>query len=645
MSANAVRVRLVQMDVRPGHPEANVERMLREIEAARTERVDVVVFPAMAVPGCFVGDAWESEAFLRECERCAWEIAAASRGLTVVFGSVGVDWKRRGEDGRVRKYNALYVARDRSFCRPEEGPYDFVPDRPGSHERVFEERRHLWDLRQLALETGQKIKGKVDIVEAGGLRLGFAVCDEAGDAPSAPAPLKTLRRQGVHLWLNLSASPYVFNQNPRRQRSLREHVRQRTCPLLYVNCVGVQDTGKTVFVFDGGSCVYDPGGSLLASAPLFQEAALTLDLALGPSSGQSSETPSPNEDIGTIGEAILYGTRSFMERCGVERVVVGISGGVDSSVVAALYRRLLPPDRLLLVNLPGPYTSETTRRLARSLAEALGSLYIEVPICESLALTRRQLDGRRVTSLDGRIGWDLRLTEAVLENVQARDRSGRVLAAIAAAFGGVFTCNANKSEVTVGYTTLYGDLSGYLANVGDLWKTEVYELARHLNDRVYGRETIPQGTLTVTPSAELSPAQNVDAGKGDPLWYPYHDCLFRAWVERRTPADPEDLLAWYAADTLEREIGYEGKVSELFPTAVDFVADLERWWNLYQGLAVAKRLQAPPILAVTRRAFGSDLREVQMGPRYTARYRALRRRLLGGAEASEGGHLGTVNVS
>jgi len=222
----------------------------------------------------------------------------------------------------------------------------------------------------------------------------------------------------------------------------------------------------------------------------------------------------------------------------------------------------------------------------------------------------------------------LKLGERLRENIQARDRSSRILSAVSGAFGGVFTCNANKSEATVGYTTLYGDLAGYLANLADLWKGEVYDLARYLNSDVFGYELIPPGSIDIVPSAELSHEQDVTQGQGDPFVYPYHDCLFRSWVERWDRASPEDILEWYVAGTLAEEIEYEGDPGRIFPDTAAFVADLERWWNLYQGLGLAKRIQAPPVLAVKRRAFGFDHREAQLGARYTARYEELKRELL-----------------
>jgi NAD+ synthase (glutamine-hydrolysing) len=232
-----------------------------------------------------------------------------------------------------------------------------------------------------------------------------------------------------------------------------------------------------------------------------------------------------------------------------------------------------------------------------------------------------------IAGADGR-GHALDLSPAMLENVQARDRSSRVLAALAAAFGGVFTCNTNKTEATVGYGTLYGDLTGFLANLADLWKEEVYALGRHMNEAGATANAIPRGCFDVTPSAELSPDQNVDEGKGDPLVYPYHDRLFRNWVETWNRTTPEEILEWYADNTLEEQIGYAGRVRDLFPSARAFIGDLERWWSLYTGMGVAKRIQAPPILAIKRRAFGFDHREAQMPPRFTRRYLALRTRVL-----------------
>lgn len=361
----------------------------------------------------------------------------------------------------------------------------------------------------------------------------------------------------------------------------------------------------------------------------FTEDAYAVDVPLAPETPFGESVNLEDDTIGDIYNALCYGTRKFMDLCGVRRITVGISGGIDSSVAAALYRQIVDPSDLLLVNMPGAYTSPTTRHLALRLAESLDCYYAEIPIEDSVALTRRQIDDLTVSNLSGTMSEKLVLGELASENVQARDRSARILAGVASAFGGVFTCNANKSEATVGYTTLYGDLGGYLANLADLWKTEVYELAHYLNKEVYSREVIPRGSIDIVPSAELSPSHNVDERKGDPLVYPYHDCLFRTWVEWWNRVTPEEILDWYAHGVLEEKMGYTGSVADIFSSAAEFVADLERWWDLYQGMAVAKRIQSPPILAVKRRAFGFDHRESQMGARYTQRYKEIKERLIG----------------
>ena len=184
-------------------------------------------------------------------------------------------------------------------------------------------------------------------------------------------------------------------------------------------------------------------------------------------------------------------------------------------------------------------------------------------------------------------------------------------------------------SLTVGYGTLYGDLAGFLAALADLWKYQIYELARYLNESVFCREVIPQEIITLPPSAELSPDQDVDRGKGDPLVYPYHDYLFRAFVEQRDRTTPEEILTWYCAGCLEERIGCRaGLVKELFPGPEEFIADLENWWRLYCGMGVAKRIQAPPILAVSKRAYGFELGEAQNPVHFTAGYYRLKEKTM-----------------
>ncbi len=641
-------IRLVQMEILPGRPRENTAKILVRIAEARAAGVKLVIFPEMAVPGYLLGDEWERAAFLRECEACGEEIRAASSGLTVMFGNVGLDWQRKNEDGRVRKYNALFVAENGRFLGPDGSPYLYVIKTLMPNYREFDDSRHFCDTRKLAAELGRKVSDLVAPVQTACGRIGAVLCEDAWDLDYAVSPLQILGGKGVDFVVNASCSPFTFNKDDKRNRVFSAAAKRLGRPLIYVNNTGLQNNGKTVFTFDGASCVYDGQGNRFETLQPFAEGVMdyTLGSAMPPEVDRDlpatagsdaaraysavavdSAAKAGRAKSTSLFEAILYGTEKFMKSCGVERVVVGASGGIDSAVVASIYRHILPADRLLLVNMPSRFNSATTISLARDLARNLGCGYVEIPIEDSVKLTRAQVDGIEVQWPGG--SRRLALTDFLLENVQARDRSSRVLAALAAAFGGAFTCNANKSEMTVGYTTLYGDLGGYLANIADLWKGEVYELGRHLNEKVFQRAVIPEGSFAVVPSAELSPAQAVDEGKGDPLNYPYHDCLFRTWVEDWNRSTPEENLEWYLEGTLEQHLGYPGRVKDLFESPAHFVADLERWWNLYQGLGVAKRIQAPPVLAVKRRAFGFDHRESQMGARYTRRYEQLKKRLLG----------------
>lgn len=627
MSPATVRVCPAQMEVVPGQPADNTARMLAAIQAGRAGGAELVIFPELAIPGYLLGDAWEQPAFLRECAACGERIREAARGLTVVFGNVAVDWQKRNEDGRPRKYNALFVAADGRFHGPANGPYDFVVKTLLPNYREFDDSRHFYDLRKLAQERGVAPAQLIAPVMAHGLKLGCGLCEDAWDADYNFSPLAALRTQAPDLYINCSCSPFTRGKAGKRRRVFAAQAAKLGRPLIYVNAIGMQNNGKTVYVFDGSSAVYD-GAAREICLPAFEPASPVLDIPLD---GRPFGEPAPaagGDDMPDICRALLDGAQRFLRRCRIERVVVGLSGGIDSAVTAALYRRLLSPENLLAVNLPSRHNSATTIALARQTAANLGCLYAEIPIDESVGLTARQLDGLPVASADGALRRELRLTDSMVENIQARDRSARLLAAAAAAFGGAFTCNANKAEATVGYTTLYGDLGGFLALLADLWKGDVYRLGEYLNREVYRREVIPAACFTLTPSAELSAAQAVDEGRGDPLNYPYHDRLFASWVERWERAAPEEILAWYLDGTLAEKLGYQGALKKIFPDVAAFIADLEYWWRQFQGMGLAKRIQAPPVMAVTRRAFGFDFREAQNGPWFSARYQELKRQAL-----------------
>ena len=430
--------------------------------------------------------------------------------------------------------------------------------------------------------------------------------------------LYELPNENIILAADASPYPICFGAG-----TLAETAREKHSSIFYVNTLGLQDKGKTVYAFPGRAHAFNEKGERVLMSPAYTEGVSVIDTAqLPPAVTQHTE-----ESIAPIHRMLRYAVQKFLARIHMKRVVIGISGGIDSAVAAALYVDAIGAKNVLLVNMPSKFNSATTKGLAAQLAKNLGCRHMIVPIEESVSYTAKQLSEIPIEGAAAAPGERLTISSFVRENMQARNRSGRVLGTIAAAWGAGFTCNGNKAETTVGYATLYGDLAGFLCALADLWKYQVYDLARYLNEHVYGRETIPQGIIDIVPSAELSDAQNVDEGKGDPIRYPYHDYLFRAFVE--ADRNPEDILTHYADDDLEAYIGCEkGLVKTYFPTAEDFIADLEHWWGIYRGMAVAKRIQSPPLLSVSGRAYGSDYPESQIGAYETIRYRALKEKLL-----------------
>ena len=619
-----LKIALAQIKVIPGRPDLNAEKMLQFIQQAKAGQADLVLFPEMSIPGYLLGDTWEQPAFLRDCEAWGTKIAQAADTICVLFGNVAIDWQKNGDDGRVRKYNAFFAAQGGQLVTDEHFPYPFRIKTLQPNYREFDDDRHFYSLRKLAQELNTSVEALLQPIRVKigdrTLKIGALLCEDGWSDDYGIKPAQALRNTtSLDLFVNLSSSPFTLGKNNKRHRVFSRQVRDTGVPLVYVNNVGIQNNGKTLYTFDGCSTVYSSIGEPLLHCPPFEEQLAYVFLEDLQAQAAVSPIAVPDDQgIDSIFSCLRYGVQNFLAQTGLTKIVIGVSGGIDSAVAAALYAHVLQPENVLLVNMPSQYNSPTTITLAQRLAENLGCRYADIPIEESVALTVRQMEAA-----------GLALTPFMRENVQARDRSSRILAAAAAAFGGAFTCNANKSEMTVGYCTLYGDEAGCLAALADLWKHQVYALGHWLNDQVYQRPVIPEEVFLLVPSAELSRDQDVDAGKGDPLVYPYHDFLFRSFVERWQRATPEDLLTWYCEGSVEQNIGCEtGLVDRIFPTAADFIADLERWWRLYTGMGVAKRIQAPPVLAVSRRVFGFDHREAQNPVHFTHRYLQLKQQAL-----------------
>lgn len=632
-----LRAALGQMEVVPGRPDINTKTMLEMIKDAKQRNAHMIIFPEMSIPGYLLGDTWEQPGFLRDCEKYGRIVTEASSDICVLFGNVAMDWDKTGDDGRVRKYNAFFVARDGCLCGEHNFPYPFRIKTLHPNYREFDDTRHFYSLRKLALELGKGVEELLQPVnlEIAGekISLGCVLCEDGWSDDYSVKPIEEICSNGpVDLFINISSSPFTLGKNNKRNRVFAGQAGKTEVPLVYVNNVGIQNNGKTVYTFDGFSTVYSGKGEVSYYCSPFRQALDVVEINLSRDGYCTPAVIPPDDrDTASIYQAVSYGTEKFLLSTGIEKVVVGLSGGIDSAVAAALYTKLLGPGNVLLVNMPSKFNSQTTRSLAMKLASNLGCLYTVIPIQKAVDNTVKQISQTPVVDLDGGKQFNLTIAPLVMENIQARDRSARVLAGIAAAFGGGFTCNANKSEMTVGYTTLYGDLAGFFACLADLWKHQVYDLAEYLNDQVFQSEVIPRGIIDIVPSAELSFDQAVDQGKGDPIIYPYHDYLFRAFMEHWNRATPEDILIWYAQGVLEEKIGCQpGLVNSIFSGPAEFIADLERWWKQYTGMGVAKRIQAPPVLAVSRRAYGFDHREAQNSVYYTSEYIRLKNTLLGG---------------
>ncbi len=620
-----MKVALCQMEVRPGRPADNLKQALALLQQAEASGANLALLPEMAMPGYLLGDLWERPAFLKDCESIQEELIARTRsGLILAFGGLAVDWNKKNEDGRPRKYNAFFLAQNGQLISPQHSLRPYLPKTLLPNYREFDDSRHFTSLAKLATEEGRAVEDLLQpfifTCQGHTHSLGGMLCEDgwSDDYPLHPAQI--LAQKGCHFLANLSCSPFTLGKNQKRHRVFSTIARSTGIPLFYCNCTGTQNNGKNIYTFDGDSTTYLPAGRCASTLAPYQTGVETIDLA----TARPDADPAPRSDPEQLLDGLLYGCKNFMAGLNLSKVVIGVSGGIDSALSAALFAQICAPGNLLLVNMPSRFNCDSTKSAAADLATRLNRPYLVSEVQPAFELAVREL--RQLGDAHPELG--LHCEGLVLENIQARDRSARILAALASAFGGVFTCNANKSEMTVGYATLYGDMAGFMAPLADLWKHQVYAISRLINKRA-GKELIPRTILDMLPSAELSEQQNPEKGQGDPLAYDYHDALFASWVEDWQRKSPEDILQWYLAGELEARLALRpGRLGDLFPTAADFVADLERWWRNYTGLGLAKRIQSPPILALSRRALGFDHRESQIPLQPSRRYQELKQKVL-----------------
>jgi NAD+ synthase (glutamine-hydrolysing) len=561
-SVPAKRIALAQIDPTVGDIAGNARKIREFTERARRAGATLVVFPELAVAGYPPRDFLDMPEFVARCQAAVADLARPaewSRGVSVVFGFP----EAVASAPPPGLYNAAALLDGGRLAAV--GRKSLLPTYD-----VFDETRYFLPAPSSTTAPAEGV----------GLRLGLSVCEDIWndkrfwDRPRYERdPIAELTAAGAGLVVNISASPYALGKPELRERMLAASARSHRAPVAYVNQVGGDDS----LVFDGASMLLGADGAVRARAPLFEEVLLVVDLdgggaeVLG-SDGTTSPPPgardsTPEGEADEVLAALVLGVRDYAGKCRFRSAVVGLSGGIDSALTACIAAAALGRESVLGVAMPSRYSSPHSREDARLLAANLGIAFQEIPI--------EPMHAAYLEALAGAFGHPPGdLTE---QNVQARIR-GQIVMAISNETGALLLSTGNKSELAVGYCTLYGDMAGGLAVIGDVPKTLVYRVARAAN-RHFGSAVIPERTFTKPPSAELRPDQT------DQDTLPPYDVL-------------DDILAAYIEDRLPVEaIERRGHDPELVRRVLRMVNGSEY-----------KRRQAAPVLKVTGKAFGEGRR-------------------------------------
>ncbi len=557
------------MNTTVGDFAGNAAKIRAATERARAAGATLAVFPELALSGYPPRDFLDLPDFLDRARRTLEELARPadwSRGVAVAVGFP------EAVDGAPAPgvYNAVALVEAGRIAAV--GRKSLLPTYD-----VFDEARYFLPAPASTAATADGL----------GLRLGLSICEDVWNDERfwirpryARDPIAELTGAGASLVVNVSASPYSIGKPALRERMLGASARSHGAPIAYVNQVG----GNDALLFDGGSMLVGPDGAVLARAPLFEEVLLVVDLdggrpelvrldgAAPPATAPAAEDPVADE----VFRALSLGVRDYVRKCGFRATVVGLSGGIDSALTACVAADALGPENVLGVAMPSRYSSTHSLEDAAELARNLGVVHQVFPIEPMHAAFVAQFQ-----AVEGRPMGDL-----AEQNVQARVR-GQILMALSNDTGGLVLSTGNKSELAVGYCTLYGDMAGGLAVIGDLPKMLVYRVARAANARA-GRTLVPERTFTKPPSAELKPGQ-VDQDSLPP--YPVLDDILQAYVEERL--------------TLEAIVarGHDE-------------ATVRRVLRMVVG-SEYKRRQAAPVLKVTEKAFGEGRRfPIAHGYRY-----------------------------
>jgi NAD+ synthase/NAD+ synthase (glutamine-hydrolysing) len=536
-----MKLALLQLNPIVGDLTGNADLIAQAVRRADAD-VDLTVTSELALLGYPPRDLLLNGDFIRRSWNVLEDLALKLNDTAPVL--VGLAEPNPGEVGRPLFNSAALLRRGRiekTFHKTLLPTYD-----------VFDEDRYF----EPACEP--------QILELGEARLGISICEDIWNDRDFwrrrryhTDPIEELIREGVTAVINLSASPFTAGKQLHREAMLCSMARKYKVPLIYVNQVG----GNDDLVFDGRSCAFDPEGRLIARGKGFEEDLVVVDLET--LCGVIAENDFSYES--EIWSALVIGTRDYVRKCGFKGVLLGLSGGIDSALTAAIAAEALGPENVLGVLMPSPYSSRGSVEDSERLAKALGIKTLTIPIADIM----KSLD----LGLEGAFrGRDKDVTE---ENIQARIR-GNLLMALSNKYGSVLLTTGNKSELAVGYCTIYGDMSGGLAVISDVPKTVVYRIARWLNAK---RNVIPDSILTKAPSAELRSCQT-DQDTLPP--YEVLDAILQKHIEQHQSRE-EIVAQGFDADIVNRVLR--------LVKAAEF-----------------KRRQAAPGLRVTDRAFGSGWR-------------------------------------
>jgi NAD+ synthase (glutamine-hydrolysing) len=551
-SANTLplRISLVQMNAIVGDMEGNAERVRAGLREAREIGADIAVFPELCLTGYPPEDLLFRRSFLRAAERSIRRLARETDGIAAIVGFP--------EDAAEGLFNAAAILADRRVVSTYRKVH--LPNYG-----VFDEKRYF-------------VPGKSAPVHSiRGIPFGVLVCE---DIWIADGPGREMARRGARVLLVLNSSPYHAGKVREREKMLVARAKAYKAWIVYVNLVGGQDE----MVFDGQSLVVSPGGRTIARGHAFREEIITVDLPVSerevrgavpvPFRPAASRPPVPAPPKAAylpiedeVFEALVCGTRDYVEKNRFPGVVIGLSGGIDSSLVAAVAVGALGPERVTGVLMPSIYTSNASAEDATALALALQIKTLTVPIWPAVEVYMWAL----------KEAFSGRAADVTEENIQARVR-GNILMALSNKFGRLVLTTGNKSEMAVGYATLYGDMAGGFAVIKDVPKTLVYRICRRINETA-GREVIPARVLTKAPTAELKPNQT-DQDTLPP--YEILDPILEQYVEK---------------DRSIAEIARKGFDPETVRKVARMVDRSEY-----------KRRQAPPGIKITPRAFGRDRR-------------------------------------